>query len=60
MSTDSAILRTASKVEAAVEAYIRVQDFSDEAVWREQFKRKFVSAHMRGILHGILIDLCLK
>ena len=60
MSTDAALLRTASKVEAALEAYIRVRNFSDKAEWREQLRREFVSAHMRGILHGVLNDLCLK
>ena len=60
MSTDSALLVTASKVEAAVEAYIRVWDFTNKAEWRAQFRREFVSAHMCGILHGVLIDLHLK
>ena len=60
MSTDSSLLATTLKVEAAVKAYIRVQDFTDEAEWRARFRRKFVSAHMCGILHGVLINLHLK
>ena len=60
MSTDSALLATASKVEAAVEAYIRVRDFTDEAEWRAQFRREFISAHMCSILHSVLINLHLK
>ena len=60
MSTDSALLATALKVEAAMEAYVMVWDFTDEAEWRARFRREFVSAHMCGILHSVLIDLHLK
>ena len=60
MSTDSALLATALKVEAAVEAYIRVQDFTDEVEWRARFRREFVNGHMCSILHSVLINLHLK
>ena len=56
----STFLPFASKVEAAVEAYITVRDFSDEMEWRAGLKKEFVSSHMRGVLHGVSIDLCLK
>ena len=60
MSTDSSLLATTLKVEAVVEAYIRVQNFTDEAEWRARFRREFVSAHMCGILHSVLINPHLK
>jgi hypothetical protein len=45
----STFLQIASRVEAAVEAYISVQDFSDREAWKEMLQREKVSAHLRGI-----------
>jgi len=39
----STFLQIVSRVEAAVAAYISVQDFADEEKWRAQFKRECVS-----------------
>ena len=50
------ILQIAFRVEAAVEAYISVQDFADREEWKAKFKRELVSSH----LHGVLITLHLK
>ena len=38
-----ALLRIASKVEAAVEAYIAVRDFANREEWKAKFKREHVS-----------------
>jgi len=39
----STFLQIASRVEAAVAAYISVRDFADEEKWRAQFKQECVS-----------------
>jgi hypothetical protein len=46
-------LQIASRVEAAVAAYISVRDFSDSQEWREKFNGEKVSTH----LHGVLITI---
>ena len=42
------LLSIASKVEAAVEAYIAVRDFADQEEWRAKLKRELVSFHLHG------------
>ena len=41
------INQIASRVEAAVEAYISVQGFADKEEWKSEFIREFVSDHLR-------------
>ena len=46
-----AFLTIASRVEAAVAAYISVKDlkgFTDHETWRAEFKKEFVRVHLRG------------
>lgn len=50
------LLQIASRVEAAVQAYISVQGIMDREEWKEHFKVEMVSAH----IHGVLITLHLK
>jgi|HubBroStandDraft_5_1064220.scaffolds.fasta_scaffold106100_1 hypothetical protein len=47
------LLKMASKVEAAVQAYVSVQDFADREEWKNYFAEEFVSGH----LHGVFIAL---
>jgi hypothetical protein len=42
------LLHIASRVEAAVEAYISVKDFANEQEWREKFLLEMVSVHLHG------------
>jgi hypothetical protein len=42
------LLSIASKVEAAVEAYIAVRDFADQHIWKAGLKRELVSFHLHG------------
>jgi hypothetical protein len=44
------LLETASRVEAAVEAYKSVRDFTNREAWKENFIRESVSAHLHCIL----------
>jgi hypothetical protein len=47
------LLQVASRVEAAVQAYISVQalqGFAGGQEWKENFMRELVSAHIRGVL----------
>jgi hypothetical protein len=43
------LLQIASRVEAAVEAYISVREFSEGEQWKKGFQQELVSAHLRGI-----------
>ena len=43
------LLRIASRVEAAVEAYNSVRDFTDPKVWKENFNEELVSVHLHGV-----------
>lgn len=52
----AALLKIASRVEAAVEAYVSVRDFAVEQEWREKFRGEVVSSD----LDGVSIDLHLK
>jgi hypothetical protein len=45
----SSLNHIASRVEAAVEAYISVQDFADEQEWREKFAAEMASVHLHGV-----------
>ena len=45
----STLLQIASKVEAAVQAYISVRDFANKQEWKEGFEGELVSSHLRGI-----------
>jgi len=45
----SLLLRIASSVEAAIEAYISVWDHVDRQEWKEEFKGELVSAHLHGV-----------
>ena len=42
------LLQIASRVEAAVEAYIPVRDFADQEKWKKMFKKELVSLTFRG------------
>jgi hypothetical protein len=44
------LLETASRVEAAVEAYESVRDFTKREAWKENLIRENVSAHLHGVL----------
>jgi hypothetical protein len=48
-------LHIASRVEAAVEAYLSVREFSEREEWLEGFDRELVSAS--AYLHGVSITL---
>jgi hypothetical protein len=46
------LLQAASRVEAAVQAYISVQalqGFTGGQEWKENFTRELVGAHIRGV-----------
>jgi hypothetical protein len=43
------LLHIASRVEAAVEAYISVRDISDRGEWKENFRGEKVSLHLHGV-----------
>jgi hypothetical protein len=47
------LLQTASRVEAAVEAYVSVRDLGKTDEWKERFREESVSDH----LHGVSTDL---
>jgi hypothetical protein len=49
LNMTTTLLHLASGVEAAVEAYISVQDFADELEWRKMFVLEMVSAHLHSI-----------
>jgi hypothetical protein len=49
----------ASRVEAAVKAYLEVRNFTDESAWREGLLREKVSAIFR-LSKGVLSDLHLS
>lgn len=51
------LLEDASRVEAAVEAYISVREFSDEEQWKRGFEQELVSAHLRGISIAHIFDI---
>jgi len=42
-------LKIASRVEAAIEAYISVRDFADREEWKGKFRGEMVSPHLHGI-----------
>jgi hypothetical protein len=44
----SPFLEIASRVEAAVEAYISVRDFADKQMWKKKFEVELVSVHLHG------------
>jgi hypothetical protein len=44
------LLEVASRVEAAVESYKSVRNFTERNVWKEGFNREAVSAHLYGVL----------
>jgi hypothetical protein len=44
------LLETASRVEAAVEAYKSVRDFTIRDAWKANFIRENVSPHLHGVL----------
>ncbi len=43
------LLQIASKVDAAMKAYITVRDFVDRGEWKEKFQGEMVSPHLHGI-----------
>ena len=43
------LLHIASRVEAAVEAYMSVRDISDRGEWKEKFRGEKVSLHLHGV-----------
>jgi hypothetical protein len=43
------LLQIASKVEAAVKAYISVRDFADREEWKEKLQGEMVSPHLHGV-----------
>jgi len=43
------LLQIASKVEAAMKAYITVQDFADRGEWKEKFQGEMISPHLHGV-----------
>lgn len=48
----SVLLQIASRVEAAVTAYISIKDlngFTDHEKWEVEFKKEFVSVHLQRI-----------
>lgn len=45
-------LQIASRVEAAVEAYISVRDFANTEEWKAMFMEELVSAHLHGVSHS--------
>jgi hypothetical protein len=45
----SGFLQIASRVEAAVEAYVSVRDFAKGEEWKEKFDEENVSAHLHGV-----------
>ena len=51
------LLHIAAQVEAAILAYVSVQDFADKGKWLVKFKEERVSTHLYGI---ISINPCLK
>jgi hypothetical protein len=44
----SNLLRIASRVEAAVAAYVSVQEFADTQQWKQKFRDEFVRVHLHG------------
>jgi len=44
-----ALLQIASRIEAAVEAYKSVWDFSDSSEWKKNFAWEMVGAHLYSI-----------
>ncbi len=43
------LLQIASKVEAAMKAYIIVQEFADREEWKEKFQGEMISPHLHGV-----------
>jgi hypothetical protein len=52
------LLEIASRVEASMEAYKSVQDFTERDVWKERFSQEKVSFHFRGVF-TVLITPCI-
>src|SRR6266699_2111642 len=50
------LLQIASKVEAAMKAYITVQDFADKEEWKEKFQGEMVSSHLQYMAFRSLIN----
>jgi len=44
-----ALLQITSRIEAAVEAYKSVWDFSDSSEWKKKFAWEMVGAHLHGV-----------
>ena len=44
------LLEIASRVEAAVEAYESVRDFTEREAWKEKFMQENVSVYLHGVL----------
>jgi len=44
-----ALFQIASKVEAAVEAYVSIKNFADAAQWKANFKQEMVRSHLYGV-----------
>ncbi len=45
----TSLLQVASWVEAAVDAYLSVQDFVGREEWKLYFKGELVSSHLHGV-----------
>ena len=45
----TSLLHIAAIVEAAVEAYMSVREYSDSEEWTTMFERELVSAHLCGV-----------
>ena len=43
------LLQITSKVEAAMKAYIIVQDFANREEWKEKFQGEMVSPHLHSV-----------
>ena len=46
------LLDMASRVEAAVQAYISIQGFADRQVWKENFRKELVSVIYTAFDHS--------
>jgi hypothetical protein len=53
----STFLKIASRVEAAVEAYISVKDFANTEEWKENFKGEMVSPHLHGVFNHSIFEI---
>src|SRR6266567_8893262 len=51
------LLQIASKVEAAMKAYISVWDFADKEEWKGRFRGEMVSPHLHSVLDHSTIQI---